>query len=183
LKIWSFNTLDTLEAILTRRSVRTFTPDPVSDEEMETLIQAAAAAPSGGNAQARLFLSVRQPQRIAALRSLAPGIIGIPPAIIVLCLDRKVLPLNDAFSPSLHYDIGTSLENILLAAHAVGLGACPVASFHARGLSTFLNLPEDVEPCLLVVVGKPRFTPSAPPKRSLAEIYFHESYEGRRANT
>jgi len=175
--------VDTLEAILTRRSVRAFTSDPVGDEEMGTLIQAAAAAPSGGNAQARLFLSVRRPQRIAALRSLAPGIIGFPPAVIVLCLDRNSLPPIEAVSPSLYYDIGTSLENILLAAHALGLGACPVASFHAKGLSLFLNLPENVEPCLLVLVGRPHFTPSAPPKRSLAEIYFQEFYEGRRENT
>ena len=171
--------LDTLEAILTRRSVPRLHPDPVSDAEMEALIRAAAAAPSGGNAQPRLFLSLRQPGRVAALRALSPGVIGLPPAVIVLCLDRRGLPPGESLSPGLHYDIGTALENILLAAHASGLGACPVASFHAKGLSILLGLPEGVEPCLLVVVGKPQFTPPAPRQRSLDDIYFRESYEAR----
>jgi len=175
--------LETFEAILSRRSVRAFTSEPVSDQQMEAIIRAAAAAPSGSNAQARLFLSVRQPERVAALRALAPGIIGLPPAVIVICLDRSGLPPSEAISSSLHYDIGTSLQNILLAAHAAGLGACPVASFHSKGLAIFLGLPEWVEPCLLVVAGRPEFTPSPPPMRRLEDIYFQESYEARHANT
>jgi nitroreductase len=174
--------MNTLEAIFTRRSIRSFTPDPVSDEDLHTIIQAAAAAPSGGNAQKRLFLAVRQPRRITALRALAPGIIGLPPAVIVLCLDRRGLPPSEALSPSLHYDIGTSLENILLAAQDVGLGACPVASFHPGGVAIFLDLPAAVEPCLLVVVGRPKFTPPAPRKRNLDEIYYPERYEARHGN-
>ena len=169
--------MQTIEAILTRRSIRGFTRDQLSDDQLEQIIQAGAAAPSGGNAQKRIFITVRQPQRIAALRALAPGIIGLPPAVVVLCVDRRENDTKGALSPSLYYDIGAALQNILLAAHDSSLGACPVGSFHARGLALFLNLPEGVEPCLLVVVGKPKTVPSAPPKRSLDAIYFQEGYE------
>lgn len=174
--------MDTLEAIFSRRSVRAFTSDAISDQQMECLVKAGAAAPSGGNAQPRLFLTIRQPRRLASLRAIAPGIIDLPPAVIVLCLDKRRLPSNEANSPSLYYDIGTSLENILLAAHATGLGACPVASFHPKALSILLDLPGDVEPCLLVVIGKPKFIPEAPHKHSLEQIYFQETFKERNAN-
>jgi len=174
--------METLEAIFTRRSVRSFTPDPISDEDLQTLIQAAAAAPSGGNAQMRLFLAVRQPRRIAALRALAPGMIGQPPAVLILCLDRRGSPPGRALSPSLYVDIGATLQNILLTARDTGLGACPVASFHAKAVAALLDLPEGVEPCLLVVVGRPKFTPPPPRKRSLDEIVYQERYEARHGN-
>jgi nitroreductase len=174
--------MKTMEAIFTRRSVRSFTPDPVSDEDLQTIIQAAAAAPSGGNAQRRLFVSVRQPRRIAALRALAPGIIGMPPAVLILCLDRRGSPSGIALSPSLYYDIGAALQNVLLTAHDSGLGACPVGSFHPKGVAALLDLPEGVEPYLLLALGKPKFTPPPPHKRSLDEIFYQERFEARHGN-
>jgi nitroreductase len=171
--------MQTLEAIFSRRSVRSFKPDPISDEDLLTIVQAAAAAPSGGNAQRRLFLAVRQPRRIAALRALAPGIIGLPPAVLILCLDQRGSQSGGVLSPSLCYDIGAALQNLLLTAHATGLGACPVGSFHPKGVAVFLDLPEGVEPCLLVVLGKPKLIPPPPRKRSVDEIYYQERFEAR----
>ena len=171
--------MDTFDAIFTRRSIRALTDEPVSDELLRTLIQASAAAPSGSNIEKRVFISVREPRRIAALRALAPGIIGRPAAVVVICLDQRGNPGEGlkAVDAMQYINIGTALQNLLLAAHASGLGACPVASFHAQGLAIFLGLPDGIIPCLLVVVGKPRFIPPAPRKRPLDEIYFQESYE------
>lgn len=171
--------METLEAIFSRRSIRDFTPEPVSDEALQTILQAAVAAPSGSNAQKRIFITIQNQRRIAALRALAPGIIGIPAAVVVICLDLRANPKEAlaAPDPTLQISIGAALQNLLLAAHASGLGACPVASFHEKGLAIFLGLPEGIIPCLLVVVGKPRFIPSAPAKKPLKEVYFQERYE------
>lgn len=172
--------MQTLEAIHSRRSIRAFTADPVSDRELETIISAAAAAPSGGNDQMWVFISIREKKRIAALRTLAPGIIGIPPAVVVICLDNSRQTANPEGVPSVmpRYDIGAALQNILLAAHDVGLGGCAIGSFHSQAISSFLKLPENVEPCLLVVLGKPEVSPSAPHQRPIEEIHFYEKYEG-----
>jgi len=171
--------MQTLEAIFSRRSIRSFTPDPVSDEELQTLIQAAAAAPSAGNAQMWVFITVRDPQRIAALRALAPGVIGRPAAVVILCLDhqRRGDKAEGRQANTPYYDIGTALQNMLLAACETGLGGCAVGSFHPQGLAAFLSLPETVEPCLLVALGRPKVTPRAPRKRPLEELYFRERYE------
>jgi albonoursin synthase len=173
--------MQTIEAITSRRSIRAFMDEPVSEAQMATIIQAAAAAPSGGNAQTRLYLSVNEPRRVRALRALSPGIIGIPPAVIVLCLDHRSQPeqLPRREQAMQDYEIGAALENILLAAQELGLGGCAVGSFHAGALSAFLNLPERVEICLLVVIGKPKVVPSAPYKRKLDDVYFREQFEAR----
>lgn len=171
--------MGTLETILARRSVRAFLDEPVTSQQIETIIQAAAAAPSGGNAQTRRYISICDPKHIAAVRALTPGIISLPPAIIVLCLDHR----NEPSKPSprelamQNQGIGAALENILLTAQDIGLGACAVGSFHAAGLASLLMIPDGVEISLLVVIGKPKTVPSAPDKRKLNEIYFREQWE------
>jgi nitroreductase len=173
--------MQTLEAITTRRSIRAFTSDPVSDADLQTIIQAATAAPNGGNAQMWVFISMREPKRIAALRTLAPGIIGVPAAVIVMCLNkqRQTSSAEGRLAAMPYYDIGASLQNILLSAHELGLGGCAIGSFHPQGISSFLNLPEYIEPCLLVVIGNPKAIPAAPRKRPLNEIYFEEKFDGQ----
>lgn len=171
--------MNTLEAIHTRRSIRAFTPDPIGDEEMKAIIRAAAAAPSGGNAQMWVFIAVRDPKRLMALRALAPGIIAKPAAVIVLCLDhrRRTTP-EGGLDEMACFDLGAALQNILLAAHELGLGGCAIGSFNQPGIVTLLGLPPQVEPKLLVTLGKPKLIPPAPPKRPLEEIFFEETYGG-----
>ena len=170
--------MQTLEAIHSRRSIRAFTDDPVSDEDLLTIIKAGAAAPSGGNAQMWTFISVRDKKRIAALRSLSPGIIGLPSAVVAMCLDESRRTTNPEGSLDImpFFDIGAALQNILLAAHDVGLGGCAIGSFHPQALSALLKLPESLEPKLLVVLGKPKKTPRQPRQRPLEEIHFQEKY-------
>lgn len=171
--------MQTLEAIHTRRSIRAFTNDPLGEDDLQAIIQAAAAAPSGGNAQMWVFVSICEPKRIAALRAFCPGIIGMPAGVIVMCLDlkRRTAKAEGRLDVMPYFDLGAAMQNILLAAHELGLGGCPVGSFHAAALRAFLNLPDSVEPCLLVVLGKPKFTPPAPARRPLDEIYHPEKFE------
>lgn len=171
--------MQTLEAIHTRRSIRSFSNDPINQEDLQTIIRAAAAAPSGGNAQMWVFISVSDPGRISALRAISPGIIGSPTAVIVMCLDlrRRTAKAEGSLQVMPYYDIGGAMQNILLAAHELGLGGCPIGSFHEKGLRALLSLPDSIEPCLLIALGKPRVTPRPPRQRPLEEIYYIERYE------
>ena len=81
--------MHTLDTIFTRRSIRAFTDEAMPEETLDTLIRAAAAAPTASNAQPWAFMAVRDPRRVEALRALSPGIIGRPPAVVVMCLDRR----------------------------------------------------------------------------------------------
>jgi nitroreductase len=170
--------METLETILTRRSIRAFTPEPVPDDLLGQVLQAGASSASGGNVQAWGFVLVRRPDRLAALRSLAPGMIGQPTAAIAICLDReRAVRLGGSGGEHFMWlDIGLATQNLLLAAHDLGLGACPVGSFHHRGVAAFLGLPPEADPVLLIAVGYPAVKPSPPGRRPLGEVCFDEEW-------
>jgi nitroreductase len=170
--------METLEAIFTRRSVRAFTEEPVPEELLRQVLQAGAASASGGNVQAWGFVLVRSPVRLAGLQALAPGIIGQPTAVIAVCLDLgRATRLGGAGGEHLAWlDIGLAIQNMLLAAHSLGLGACPIGSFHRQGVATFLGLPSEIQPALLLVLGYPRIRPEPPGRRPLSEVCFVEEW-------
>jgi nitroreductase len=170
--------METSEAIFTRRSVRHFTGQPIPGEILNQILQAGAAAPSGGNLQARNFILVRLPQNLAGLRSLAPGIIGEPQAIIAICLDnRRATELGGSGSERHAWmDVGIAVQNILLAAHSQGLGACPIGSFHREAVSTYLDVPSAAQPVLLVALGYAVKPPASPGRRPLTEVCFSEKW-------
>lgn len=84
--------METLDAIAARRSIRRFRPDPVPDETITRLLEAARLAPSGSNAQPWAFVVVRDPDRRAALREAACGqrFVGEAPVVFVCCGNRKL---------------------------------------------------------------------------------------------
>jgi len=170
--------METLEAIFTRRSVREFGADAVPQEMIEKVLQAGAASPSGGNLQARGFVVVQSPSRLEALRSLAPGVIGQPRAVVAICLDEGRLARLGGVggAQTAWLDIGLATENILLAAHSLGLGACPVSSFHRAAVAEFLNLPPEVRPVLLITLGYPKKPPASPGRRPSSEVIFGEKW-------
>lgn len=170
--------MDTLDAIFTRRSVREFAEKSLESEKLSLVLQAAAASPSGGNLQAWGFVVIQDAPRLAALRSLAPGVIGRPAAAVVICLDSgRANRLGGASGERWAWlDLGLATENMLLAAHTQGLGACPVGSFHREAVARFLELPQDVRPVLLLTLGTPKYKPESPGRRSISEVVFSEAW-------
>jgi len=171
--------MDVMEAILGRRSVRSFRAEPVPKEMLRKLVEAGIWAPSGGNAQTWRFVVVTDPLRIRQLKMLSPGLLGDPPAVIVICQDvaeaerrgdklgRDVLTLMDT---------AMAAQNIMLAAYAQGLGTCPICSFHPGGVQKLLRLPENIAPQMLISVGAPDTVPK-PPKRNFDVVWFEEYTE------
>ncbi len=171
--------MDLWEAIKGRRSIRAFTSDPVERRTLKRLIEAAIWAPSGGNAQTWRFVVVTDPDRIRRIKMVSPGLLGDPPVLIAACQDmdaaaRKGGRLGREFLSVT--DTGMAVQNLLLAAHAEGLGACVIASFHRGALKRLLHLPDEVEPLLLVSLGHPAEAPG-PPDRDEGVISF-EVYGG-----
>lgn len=170
--------METLEAIHSRRSVRAFTEEPIPEDLLCQVLQAAATAASGGNVQPWGFVLVRDPRRLRALRALSPGIIGQPTALVAICLDlQRAEQLGGALGPRLAWiDIGLATQNVLLAAHDLGLGACPIGSFHRKAVAHYLDLPSHVRPVLLIALGYPQAKPPSPGRRPLAEVCFAEKW-------
>jgi nitroreductase len=148
--------MDAMEAILTRRSIRKYTAQAVSDELIKELLQAAMSAPSAGNQQDWQFVVVRSRQMLDELGKVHPyAPIGGAPLAILVCGDLQ----RESHQGFWTQDCAAATQNLLLAAHAKGLGAvwcgCYPREARAAGLRKLLGLPEHVVPLALVVIGYP----------------------------
>jgi nitroreductase len=146
-----------LDVIRTRRVVRRYTDEPVNDKQIRAVLEAGRWATVGGNRRVHRYLAVRDPKTIRLIKLISPGMLGAPTAIILICLDHEAIEreqTQEGHASSL-IDVGTQAMNMMVAAHALGLGSCPVTSFSQSGMSTLLDLPPTVTPLLMVLLGHP----------------------------
>lgn len=167
--------LDLFEAIFNRRSIRRFTERPVEPELLEQILEAARWAPSDENRQRCRFVVVQTPSLVRLVKRLSPGIDAVPQCVIAVCSQRSTK--QSRFGDYLAViSCGMAAQNVLLAAHALGLGACVVRSFSSAGVRELLGVPEDVELELLITLGYPKETPEPAARRPLSEIAFRNRY-------
>lgn len=146
-----------LDNIHARKSVRSYTDEPVTPEQVETLLRAAMAAPSGKNVQPWRFVVVTQ---LETKKKLAIGfnkMIAKAPVVIVVC--GKTTNMLGGTNNNWTADCAAATENLLLAAESMGLGAVWTACYpyDDRMLPTIeaLGLPDNVKPYCIVPVGHP----------------------------
>jgi nitroreductase len=149
--------METLDAVLTRRSIRKFADRPVSQELVDKLLHAAMAAPSAGNQQPWHFVVVRDRELLDQLSTTSPFAASLrnAPMAIAVCADPR-LEKHRGFWVQ---DCAAATQNMLVAAHDLGLGACwlgyhPVSE-RTKAARSVLGLPNEVELLCLVPVGHP----------------------------
>jgi nitroreductase len=149
--------MDAMEAILTRRSVRQYTSEPVSEQTIQALLQAAMSAPSAGNQQPWQFIVIDARQMLDAIPGVHPfaRMLQQAPLAILVCGD-----LTRERGPGFWVqDCSAATQNLLLAARAQGLGAVWLGVYpreeRIAGLRELLGLPEHVVPLALVSIGHP----------------------------
>ena len=146
-----------LDNIHARKSVRTYTDEDVTPEQVETILRAAMAAPSGMNMQPWRFVVVREQ---ATKEKLAGGfnkMIAKAPVVIIVC--GKTTGAMGKENRNWTADCAAATENLLLAVEAMGLGAVWTACYpYDERMSTTieaLELPDNVKPSCIVPVGHP----------------------------
>jgi nitroreductase len=148
--------MDLLEGIYTRRSVRQYTAQPVEREQLLEIIRAGTWAPSGLNNQPWRFVIVREREVRLKLAEFTKyrAIIESAPACIAVFVDRGAM-YNDVKD---HQAMGACLQNMLLAAHALGLGAVWLGEIlnNSEKVRLFLELPPEMELMAVIAVGHPR---------------------------
>ena len=176
--------MNLFEAIKSRRSVRAFTQEDVSKEEVEKLIDAARWAPSAGNIQPWEFIVVRKPEIKRKLSSAAlhQTFIEEAPVVIVVCANQ-IRSGRGYGARGVHLyclqDTAAATQNMLLAACALGLATCWVGAFKEEEAKKALNLPKGVRPVAIIPVGHPAKKPMARSRRPISEIVHYETYKGR----
>jgi len=171
--------MDVFEAIKGRRSVRKYKLKTVERELIKKLLDAARWAPSAGNIQSWEYIVVDDQKALDMIRKISPGYFGEAPLVILVCSDReKAYRIGGVLGRDYLsiVDCAMATQNILLAAYALGLGTCAVKSFSRTAIKEILEIPEGIEPEILVVIGYPDQTPTPPPRISLNEIVYLNKY-------
>ena len=171
------------EAINTRRSVRSYSREDVSEDTVTRLLEQANAAPSAGNVQARDFVVVRNKKTGEALADAAFGqsFVAEVPVVVVVCGNQiRSSKHYGQRGRTLYYiqDADAAVENLLLAIHNEGLGSCWVGAFDENAVSEILELPEGVRPLAIIPIGVPSKSAGAgrAGRLKLEKIVHHEKW-------
>lgn len=159
-----------LELIRTRRSIRKFSGEPVSEEDLGKVLEAGRWAPSGLNNQPWRFAVVRDAELKEKISKLTHyrRIVRYADLLIPVFLDRDTSYHREKDCQG----IGACLENMLLAIHSLGLGAVWLGEIikSDREIRELLGLGDQLELMAVLAVGHPAETPKPTPRKSLADL-------------
>jgi nitroreductase len=180
--------MDVLEAIKNRRSVRQYKDTPVSDEVLNKVLEAARWAPSWANSQCTRYVVIKDPATKAKLvETINKGnpsteALKSAPIVIVACAELKKAGFYKGEQSTdrgdwFMFDVGIAMENLALAAQALGLGTVHVGFIpDSKKLDALLGLPEGVVSVEMTPLGYPAAEPKAPPRKELSDLVFYEKY-------
>jgi nitroreductase len=192
---------DFFEVVHTQRAARTFLPDDVDDATVARILTAATHAPSAENSQPFVFVVVRDPAARAAIGELtarlwqggaseleagrlspgfwrdvdrgAMGGVAAAPVLVVVCGDTRL-----TYPQSMGASVFPAVQNLLLAAHALGLGSTLTTLPVVGGdqLGELLDLPPEVVPVAVVPLGHLPAPLGPPRRRPISEKAFRDRY-------
>jgi nitroreductase len=166
------------ELIEGRYSVRAYKPDPVEDEKLQQVLEAARLAPTAANRQPLQLIVIHTAGREAELKRIygrdwftqAPVVIcacGVPSQGWVRRYDGK--NYTDV-------DVAIVMDHLILAAASVGLGTCWIGAFHPDEAREVLGLPDDVEPIAFTPLGYAADQPGPKKRKPLSELVRYERW-------
>jgi len=166
--------MELMEAIRNRRSIRRYKPDPVPENVLKEVLEAARLAPSWANRQCWRFIVVKdkEKRKKITMRDWAAE----APVVIVGCADPNASG-NKFGQPYYMLDMGIAIEHLMLAATEHGLGTCWIGGqFDEPTVKQVLNIPEGLRVVALTPLGYPDEKPEAKPRKSLHEILSVDSF-------
>jgi len=167
--------MDAIEALLTRKMVRSFTKQPLMDDQVDTLLKVMVAAPSGGNREPWRIVVVQDQKVKEALAAAAFGQQFITQAPVVFVVSRVPSESEERYGARgrdlySFQDTAAMVENLLVAAHAMGLAACWVGAFTDEAVAKAVKCRQGVLPVAVIPVGYADKASTKPPRRPMGEV-------------
>jgi nitroreductase len=168
-----------LNIIKERRSVRKYKPDPIPQDALLRVLEAARFSPSGKNLQPWKFILVKDEslkQRLVEA-SVRQSFIAEAPLVVVACgfPDRCYSRMGN-YMKSWPVDVAIALEHLILQAQEEGLGTCWIGAFEEKEVKSVLEIPDEVRVLALTPLGYPDELPSSRSRKGLDEIISYESF-------
>lgn len=172
---------DLFDIIKTRRAIRAYVEGKkIPDEHLKLILEAGIWAPSGSNIQPWEFILVNDDKNVMKVKMLTPGMFSTPSTIIILCVNKQRSAKGGKMGDSMAImDLSMAAQNMMLMAHCLGIGSCPILSFSKEGLKELLDIPEHIEPVMLLALGYPKVRPKPPRRRPLQEVVHAEQFGKR----
>jgi len=154
--------METIEAIMSRRSVRQFTTEPITQEQLDIILHAAMQAPSAGNGQPWHFIVIQDRKTLDQIPNIHPyaQMLKEAPLAILVCGDEAETRYKNYWM----LDCSAATQNLLLATHAIGLGAVWLGIHpneeRIASIKKLIPSPDTVHPVSLVAIGHPREIPA-----------------------
>ena len=178
--------MEVIEAIKTRRSIRRYKTTRVNNKTIELILEAARWAPSWSNTQCWKFVVVRDSHIKAKLADTlgenpATDAIRSAPVVIVACAELgkagyKQGELTTDKGDWYMFDVALAMQNLVLAAHSVGMGTVYVGLFDAKKVAAILGVPQGFCVVSLTPLGYPDEELAPRPRKELSEIVFYDRY-------
>ena len=179
--------MEVLEAIKTRRSIRKYKTTPVDDKTLELILEAARWAPSWGNTQCWRLIVVSDDDiknRLADTlnaTNTAMDAIRQAPLLIVACAELGKSGFSDGELATdkgdwFMFDVALAMQNLVLAAHSLGLATVHVGSFDAKKAADIVELPQGYCVVEMTPLGYPDQVRDPRPRKELSEIVFYNRF-------
>ena len=165
------------ELIETRYSVRAYKADPVEDEVLHQVLEAARLAPTASNRQPFQLIVVTTAGREAELRRVYDSDwFAQAPLVICACgIPAQGWTRSDGKNFT-HVDVAIVMDHLILAAANLGLGTCWIGAFDPTATREVLGLPDGVEPIAFTPLGYPADQPKPKQRKALSELVRYERW-------
>jgi nitroreductase len=160
---------ETLQTMWKRRSVRKYTDDPIPEEHLKLILEAARRAPTGANRQKWRMVVVTDPEVRRRTAEACNGQMWMAGAPVILCL--VTLPDEGKVNGAI------VLDHAILAATSLGYGTCWIGAYSAEQVKQVLGIPEDHGIVCLTPLGVPAEQPAARSRKAPAELFMKDRFD------
>ena len=166
-----------LELARKRYSVRAYKSNPVEDDKLQQLLEAARLAPTACNLQPFQLIVTHTKGKEADLRRIydSPWFVQAPVVICACGITNEAWVRRDGKSYC-DVDVAIALDHLVLAATELGLGTCWIAAFDPAAAREVLGVPDQVNPIAFTPVGYPADQPKSKKRKPIAELVRYERW-------
>ena len=169
--------MEFMDLIRERYSVRAYKPEPVEEDQLEQILEAARQAPTAANRQPFQLIVLHTAGRQDELRRIYNREwFSQAPLLICACGVPRLSWVRDDRRRYLDVDVAIVMDHLILAATNLGLGTCWIAAFNAQAAREVLRLPDEIEPLIFTPLGYPADHPGAKERKQLADLVRYEHW-------